>query len=93
MQIFLDPSWLITFTNSLCVKKTDSYPIHSITQFDQSHQCWSEKCVLKKTNKNCTFVNYVLLGLHGHVESVCTCFGHLVFKHQIGFVQSVWTGY
>lgn len=35
---FSDSSWLITFTNSLRVKnkKTDSYPVHSITQIDQS---------------------------------------------------------
>lgn len=50
MQIFLDSSWLITFTNSLCVKKTDSYPIHSITQFDQS----SHVRVKKKTKKQKT---------------------------------------
>ncbi len=58
VQIFLDSSWLITFTNSLCVKKTDSYPIHSITQFDQSHHVKSKKrCLKNKTKrKNCTFV-------------------------------------
>lgn len=33
----VDSSWLITFTNSLCMKKTESYPIHSITQSDQRH--------------------------------------------------------
>lgn len=43
VQIFLDSSWLITFTNSLCVK--NSYPIHSITQFDQSHHVRVKKCV------------------------------------------------
>lgn len=92
---FLDSSWLITFTNSLCVKQTDSYPIHSITQFDQSCHVRVKKERKKENVFNTQNKELYICPLGAtqltrtRVEFVCACFGHLVVKHQIGLLCAV----